>query len=114
MPMPDEIVGLLRSKITFKWADGHETAYPARALRLACRCAQCIEEMSGAALLDPGTVPESIRAKRIDMIGQYAIQIGWTDGHDSGIFNFRDLRAKCPCDACAQIRASGGLPGTAT
>ena len=25
MPMPDEIVGLLRSKITFKWSDGHET-----------------------------------------------------------------------------------------
>ena len=37
MPMPDEIVGLLRSKITFKWPDGHETVYPARLLRLAWR-----------------------------------------------------------------------------
>lgn len=113
MPLPDEIVGLLRSKITFKWPDGHETVYPARALRLSCRCAHCIEEMSGEALLDPATVSESIRAKRIDLIGQYAIQIGWTDGHDSGIYNFRDLRAKCPCDTCAQIRAAGGVPVTA-
>ena len=35
MPMPDEIVGLLRSKVTFKWPDGHESVYGARDLRLA-------------------------------------------------------------------------------
>ena len=79
MPMPDEIVGLLRSKITFKWSDGHETIYPARLLRLACRCAMCVEETSGEALLDPATVPETIRAKNIELIGQYAIQIQWTE-----------------------------------
>jgi ATP-binding protein involved in chromosome partitioning len=110
--MPEEIIGLLRSKITFKWPDGHETIYPARALRLACRCALCIEETSGAPLLDPSSVPETIRAKQIDLCGQYAIQIGWTDGHDSGIYNFRDLRANCPCPICAQIRATGGVPTT--
>lgn len=110
MPMPDEIVGLLRSKITFKWPDGHESVYPARTLRLTCRCAHCIEEMSGEALLDPASVPETIRAKRIDLMGQYAIQIGWTDGHDSGIYNFRDLRANCPCAPCTAIRAEGGRP----
>lgn len=110
MPLPDEIVGLLRSKITFKWSDGHESIYAARALRLTCRCAHCVEEMSGAALLDPASVPETIRAKRIDLIGQYAIQIGWTDGHDSGIYNFRDLRGNCPCATCEAIRADGGRP----
>jgi ATP-binding protein involved in chromosome partitioning len=110
MPMPDEIVGLLRSKITFKWPDGHETIYPARLLRLACRCAMCVEETSGEALLDPTTVPETIRAKSIELVGQYAIQIHWTDNHSAGIYNFRDLRANCPCPACVEVRASGGLP----
>ena len=110
MPMPDEIVGLLRSKITFKWPDGHESAYPARLLRLSCRCAACIEEMSGAPLLDPTTVPESVRAKRIDLMGQYAIQIGWSDNHDTGIYNFRDLRRNCPCATCAALRDAGGTP----
>ena len=61
MPMPDEIVGLLRSKITFKWSDGHETIYPARHLRLACRCAMCIEETSGRKLLEPATVPPQVQ-----------------------------------------------------
>jgi ATP-binding protein involved in chromosome partitioning len=110
MPMPDEIVGLLRSKITFKWDDGHETVYPARSLRLACRCAACIEETSGAQLLDPKSVSDTVRAKRIDLMGQYAIQIGWTDGHDTGIFNFRDLRRNCPCATCVDVRATGGDP----
>jgi ATP-binding protein involved in chromosome partitioning len=110
MPMPDEVVGLLRSKITIKWPDGHETIYPARLLRLACRCAMCIEETSGKALLDPGTVSETVRAKRIDLVGQYAIAIGWTDGHDTGIYSFRYLRANCPCEACVAVRAAGRVP----
>jgi len=104
MPMPYEIVGLLRSTISFDWPDGHKTVYPARELRLRCRCAACIEEMSGRPLLDAATVSENVRAQRIDLVGQYAIQIGWTDGHDSGIYNFRDLRANCPCATCTAER----------
>jgi ATP-binding protein involved in chromosome partitioning len=107
MPMPEEIVGLLRSTITFKWDDGHETRYRARDLRLACRCAGCIEETSGRALLEPATVPAQVQAKQIERIGQYAILIQWSDGHSTGIYNFRDLRANCPCEACVQARAAG-------
>jgi ATP-binding protein involved in chromosome partitioning len=110
MPMPNEIVGLLRSKITVKWSDGHETVYRARDLRLACRCAMCIEETSGRALLDPQNVGENIRAKSIGLVGQYAITIEWSDGHSTGIYNFRDLRANCPCEVCAAERAAGRAP----
>jgi ATP-binding protein involved in chromosome partitioning len=106
MAMPEEIVGLLRSTITFKWPDGHETRYRARDLRLACRCAVCIEEMSGQPLLDPATVPETVRAKGMSLIGNYAVAIEWSDGHTSGIYNFRDLRANCPCAECVAARAS--------
>src|SRR6185369_11507872 len=81
MPMPDEIIGLLRSKVTFKWPDGHVTTYPARDLRLACRCASCIEEMSGKPLLDPATVPTTIRANSMELAGQYAVVIACSGGH---------------------------------
>ena len=110
MPMPEEIVGLLRSRITFKWPDGHQTSYAARDLRLACRCAMCIEETSGKPLLDPATVAPRVQAKAIELVGQYAISIEWSDGHTTGIYNFRDLRANCPCEACAATRAAGGIP----
>ena len=110
MPMPEEIVGLLRSTITFKWPDGHTSRFRARDLRLACRCAMCIEETSGRELLDPASVPETVRAKSISLVGQYAVSFEWTDGHSTGIYNFRDLRANCPCAACAAERASGRKP----
>jgi len=104
VPMPDEIVGLLRSRITIKWPDGHETVYAARDLRLRCRCAMCVEETSGKPLLEAASVPENVRAKQIELVGQYAISIAWTDGHTTGIYNFRDLRANCPCAECRARR----------
>jgi ATP-binding protein involved in chromosome partitioning len=110
MPMPTEIVGLLRSTVSLTWEDGHQTVYPARDLRLRCRCASCIEEMTGRPLLDPKKVPDSVRARAIRLVGQYAINIDWSDGHSTGIYNFRDLRAGCPCAVCEGARAQGHTP----
>jgi ATP-binding protein involved in chromosome partitioning len=105
MPMPLEIVGLRRPEIAFAWEDGHTSVYPARELRLRCRCASCIEEMTGRRLLDPGSVPADVVAEEITLVGQYAIGVRWSDGHGSGIFNFRELREGCPCAECAAKRA---------
>jgi ATP-binding protein involved in chromosome partitioning len=101
----------LRSTITITWEDEHRSAYPSRQLRLACRCAACIEEMTGQPLLDPKTVPENVRARAIRVVGQYAISVDWSDGHNTGIYNFRMLRENCPCDECANLRAAGKTPG---
>jgi ATP-binding protein involved in chromosome partitioning len=110
MPMPLEIVGLLRSTITITWEDEHVSAFPARELRLACRCAACIEEMTGQPLLDPKTVPANVRARAINLVGNYAISIDWSDNHSTGIYNFRTLRELCPCDDCKALRAAGKKP----
>ncbi|MDB4969478.1 MAG: hypothetical protein JWN44_5167 [Myxococcales bacterium] len=110
MPMPVEIIGLLRSSITLVWDDEHKSVYPARDLRLACRCAECIEEMTGKPLLDPGRVPGAVRARAIKLVGNYAMNIDWSDGHSTGIYNFRALRASCPCDECANGRSTGKSP----
>lgn len=104
MPLPSEIVGLNRSEITFVWEDGHASTFAARELRLRCRCALCIEEMTGAALLDPTSVPEDVVAQGIELVGQYAIGVSWSDGHKTGIYNFRDLRESCPCEECTRQR----------
>ncbi len=80
------------------WSDGHESRYRVRELRLACACAQCIDEWSGAGRLDPASVPEDVHPQKIESVGRYAIQIEWSDGHSSGIYPFRRLRelaSKC-------------------
>ena len=83
------------------WAAvGHEVLYPARELRLACRCAACVEEMSGRPLLDPASVAPDIRPASVALVGGYGLRIRWSDGHDTGIYTFEQLRAACPCPVC--------------
>ena len=72
--------------------EGDRTLFPSRALRMACPCAECVEEMTGRPLLDPGRVPADIRPLRIDLVGAYGIRVTWSDGHNTGIFTFDRLR----------------------
>jgi Uncharacterized protein conserved in bacteria len=83
----------------------HEAFYPARALRLACGCALCTEEMSGRPLLDPASVPADIRPVSVKLVGTYGLRIQWSDGHGTGIYTFERLLAACPCRQCTADRA---------
>lgn len=74
------------------WADGHESRIDVRELRLACGCAHCVDEWTGDGRLDASSVPEDVHPLRIEPVGRYAIQIAWSDGHESGIYPFRRLR----------------------
>ena len=78
------------------WDDGHDCLYPVRMLRLECRCAHCVEEMTGAPLLREDDVPMDVKPLQISPVGRYAIQFDWSDGHDTGIYTFEVLRALCP------------------
>ena len=79
--------------LSILWEDGHRDDFDVRDLRLACRCALCVEEMSGRPLLDPKTIRSDVSPQQIVSIGNYAIQPEWSDGHNSGIYSFNDLRA---------------------
>ena len=75
------------------WEDGHRDHFDVRDLRLACRCALCIEEMSGRKLLDPKKVRADVSPRVISSIGNYALGIDWSDGHNSGLYSFDHLRS---------------------
>jgi ATP-binding protein involved in chromosome partitioning len=93
--------------ILIEWdAAGHSWLYPARELRLACPCAACVEEMTGRAVLDPATVPADVRPVALSLVGAYGLRVRWSDGHDTGIYDFTRLRAACGCAGCR-----GGLVG---
>jgi DUF971 family protein len=79
---------------------GHAALYEARALRLACRCAACVEEMSGRPILDPSSIPADIHPASIALVGGYGLRIDWSDGHNTGIYTFEQLLRDCPCEAC--------------
>jgi ATP-binding protein involved in chromosome partitioning len=89
---PTEIAQRGPRHLAIRWSDGAESILDVRALRLACGCAQCVDEWSGSGRLDPRSVPEDVHPLRIHAVGRYAIQIEWSDGHGSGIYPFARLR----------------------
>ena len=84
---------------------GHRALFEARGLRLACPCAECVEEMSGRRLLDPASVPEDMKPLRLQLVGGYGLRIDWSDGHNTGIYTFEWLRRECPCPDCSASRS---------
>ena len=100
-PRPVQIVPFPNGQIGIVWQDGHESFYESHALRCACGCASCVDEVSGKKLLDDERVPADVRAREFLPVGNYGVAIVWSDGHDTGIYTFETLRELCPCDRCA-------------
>jgi DUF971 family protein len=85
--IPLDIV-LRPGELLLRWADG-QTVLGAPALREACRCAEC-----RAATLR-GHSPEAdggVRMVGAAPVGQYALQLLFSDGHDRGIYPWELLR----------------------
>jgi ATP-binding protein involved in chromosome partitioning len=95
MPMPLEIVGLGKDEVRFVWDDeGDEQTFAARALRLRCNCAMCRSETTGERILDESNVPQQITVTNMSLVGNYGVNIQFSDGHTTGIYRFRDLRGE--------------------
>ena len=92
-------LALPNGEIAVKWADGHESYCPAHYLRCSCACAHCVDEMSGRKTLRDESVPADVRPVELHPVGRYAISIKWSDGHDTGIYSFDQLRGLCPGEA---------------
>jgi DUF971 family protein len=56
--------------------------------------------MTGRRLLDPETVPDDVVARKLQLVGNYAMRVEWSDGHGTGIYTWEFLREICPCEQC--------------
>jgi len=93
--------GVARPKVAFAadrgiqitLSDGEQRLIAPAELRRQCRCAHCVEEFTGKPLLKPETVSESIYPRQIQPMGNYAVAVTWSDGHNSSIYPY-DLLLK--------------------
>jgi len=92
MAEPVQIIEESNSELSIKWSDDADTYYSAAGLRRACPCAACINEWTGEKMLDDSKISEDISFKHISIVGRYALNFHFSDGHDSGIFSFALLR----------------------
>ena len=95
------------SELEITWEPDHIGYYPYRNLRLACHCAGCVNEMTGKRIVDPATIPEDILITDMQLVGNYALKIMWSDGHDTGLYTWKRLAQLCPCPRCEQQPKTG-------
>lgn len=86
-----------RNRLVIDWSDGQRRRYGVRALRDACPCATCREKRSQPP--DPMQLPtltlaeaQPLRILGMQPLGNYAYNISFSDGHDTGIYTFELLR----------------------
>ncbi len=92
--------------LTIRWADGRTSRYGLAYLRQHCPCATCRtkreEESAGpdraplSLTVLPANIDRAAAFADAKLRGNYAIQIIWADGHSTGIYDFRYLRAISP------------------
>ncbi len=82
-------------ELRITWRDGHESVFPLAFLRRHCPCAACRTEHEKKTLLPVLTIDPSKTIEVVDlkMMGAYALQPVWSDGHSTGIFDYDYLRS---------------------
>jgi DUF971 family protein len=96
-----------KRELSIVWDDGHTSRYSFSLLRAGCPCAECRgghdkmgDTPAPAVFGTPISDSPATRLNTIVPIGSYAITPVWEDGHDAGIYQWRYLRALCPCEEC--------------
>ncbi len=89
---PVQIVEESDAEISIKWSDDAETRYTAAELRRSCPCASCVNEWTGQKILDDHQIGDDMSFTHTSIVGRYALNFHFSDGHDTGIFSFDYLR----------------------
>ncbi|MGH7790572.1 MAG: gamma-butyrobetaine hydroxylase-like domain-containing protein [Candidatus Binatia bacterium] len=90
--LPDERV------LRITWSDQHVSEYPWAYLRGWCPCAGCQGHGNEKRFVHA----QDTDLARIGLVGRYALNPVWGDGHETGIYSYTYLRELCPC--CGERR----------
>jgi len=86
---------LIGDEFAIRWNDGVESYLPLERFRRACPCASCGGEpdvLGNISRPDVTYTPSSFELLGWQMIGGYALQPKWADGHSTGLYSFQYLR----------------------
>lgn len=101
---PDQIALDVKQRIMqITWTDGHVSQYDFDYLRRICPCAECRPWVHGVG--ERGVMPDKVKnakgdiasAQDVSLVGSYALNIHFADGHGTGIYTWTYLREMCPC-----------------
>jgi DUF971 family protein len=82
-------------ELAISWNDGTESFIKLQLLRRGCPCAACGGEpdvLGNVPRRDVSHTDRSFQLTGFDLVGGYALQPRWADGHSTGIYSFTYLR----------------------
>lgn len=103
-PNPKRLTLKKDQQLEIQWQDGQVSIYPIAYLRQQCPCAQCRQQRAeqqaakgkvrlqvlSRAPTGPVVITDAQR------VGNYAIRLVWSDGHDTGIYSYHYLHQISP------------------
>lgn len=88
-------VKIKEQRLLVEWTDGSRSDVTFDELRRRCPCAACRterEDQDANPLRILKSDPAKLRVTDAKLVGNYAIQFFWSDGHNTGIFDFGTLK----------------------
>jgi DUF971 family protein len=88
-------IQLIGNELAIQWNDGSESYLPLEFLRRACPCAACGGEpdvLGKVSRPDVSHNEKSFLLSGFQIVGGYAVQPRWADGHDTGLYSFQYLK----------------------
>lgn len=95
MRLEPKTLQLIGNELAISWNDDAESFLPLELLRRACPCASCGGEPDVLGNISrPGVTYTALSfgLRRWDLVGGYAVQPVWGDGHRTGIYSYQYLR----------------------
>ena len=90
-------LNLKDQKLAIAWQDGRRSEFQLGRLRRVCPCATCRKERdvpsTSLPILKISAGVDKIEVIDAELMGRYAINLKWSDGHNSGIYDYKYLRA---------------------
>jgi DUF971 family protein len=110
---PEHVAVSKSSGVKIEWKDGHVSEYGLDYLRDRCPCATCTGAHGTPPRQPAGGSPfqmfkPALKIASADPVGSYALRIGWSDGHNTGIYTWELFRSLCPCAECRAAAEAGG------
>jgi DUF971 family protein len=99
-------------ELVISWSDSQVCHYPLSHLREACPCVECRGgHQNMGRQNDPDDIlslkpARSYKIDNIELVGNYALQPFWDDGHHTGIYTWDYLKRLCPADSSSNEATS--------
>ncbi len=86
---PEKIKVKGQKLLEIGWSDGSVSAIELMKLRRLCPCASCLAEREKESKsYIPLFFGDQLKIASIAEVGNYGLQIGWKDGHNTGIYEY--------------------------